>query len=709
VPVPLTGSANAGSAAAPIANVVAGASVNGAAATLGTSGNATVATSGTWPAGITLNPATGAIATSAAVAPGSYAVVYQLCDRSTPTPNCATATDTINVAASIVPVPLTGSANAGSAAAPIANVVAGATINGAAATLGVSGNATVATSGTWPAGITLNPATGAIATSAAVAPGSYAVAVQVCDRRTPNPDCSLVTETVNVAASVLPVSSSGHAVYGVASTPIASILGGATVNGQPVTLGSSGDATIAATGSWPAGIALNTGNGAVTIGTGVAPGTYTLGYQLCDRRTPTPDCASASVTVVVAPNLAPVAQSGTASAGTPATPVANIAANDTINGVPATLGAAGNASVATAGTWPPGIALNTTTGAVSTSAAVAPGTYRLSYQLCDRSTPTPNCQTAALTITVGNAGASVLLVTKSADTLSAEIGDAVRYRVVVSNSGSATIGTAILTDTLPLGFTLIAGTVRWGRDGATPAPGPAPQGAPGPALTWSLGTLGAGESVEIDYRVRVGVGADRGDGTNRAQARGNGALSLVASAHVSVSGSAFTSQACVAGKIYLDCNGNGLQDPGEPGIPGVRLYFEDGTNLSSDENGNFSLCGLRSVTHVLKVDPLTLPPGSRLEALSSRHAGNGNSLFVDLRDGELHRADFAESSCSAAVRQDVQARRAHGPVLAPMVPPPSPAAAPAAAGVDFDSGPPARGSCAGPPAAGTAACEGVRP
>jgi hypothetical protein len=164
----------------------------------------------------------------------------------------------------------------------------------------------------------------------------------------------------------------------------------------------------------------------------------------------------------------------------------------------------------------------------------------------------------------------------------------------------------------------------------------------------------------------------------------------------------------VAGKIYLDCNGNGMQDAGEPGIPGVRLYFEDGTNLTSDENGNYSLCGLRPVTHVLKVDPITLPAGSQLVALSSRNAGNGGSLFVDLRDGELHRVDFAEGSCTASVRQDVVARRLHGPVLAPMVPQTR-----RPAGVDFESEPLDRTSgCDGPPGVrppSAAACPGGRP
>jgi hypothetical protein len=145
-------------------------------------------------------------------------------------------------------------------------------------------------------------------------------------------------------------------------------------------------------------------------------------------------------------------------------------------------------------------------------------------------------------------------------------------------------------------------------------------------------------------------------------------------------GSAFDTRACVVGKIFVDCNGNRVQDAGEPGIPGVRVYFEDGTNLTSDENGNYSLCGLRPITHVVKVDASSLPAGSRMVVLSSRNAGDGNSLFVDLRDGELHRADFAEGSCTDKVMEDVQQRRRHGAVLAPIPP-----AGREHTGIDFES------------------------
>jgi hypothetical protein len=97
----------------------------------------------------------------------------------------------------------------------------------------------------------------------------------------------------------------------------------------------------------------------------------------------------------------------------------------------------------------------------------------------------------------------------------------------------------------------------------------------------------------------------------------------------------------------------------------VRLYLQDGTFLISDSEGKYSFCGLPARTHVLKVDPLTLPRGSRLTTSSNRNAGDANSLFLDLKNGELHRADFIEGSCSNTVLEQVKARRAQGEGAAP--------------------------------------------
>ena len=67
----------------------------------------------------------------------------------------------------------------------------------------------------------------------------------------------------------------------------------------------------------------------------------------------------------------------------------------------------------------------------------------------------------------------------------------------------------------------------------------------------------------------------------------------------------------------------------------------------------------------MRVDPRTLPRGARMTTSSNRNLGDAGSLWLDLKNGELHRADFIEGSCSAPVIDQVKGRRAQGEIRAP--------------------------------------------
>jgi len=419
-PAPDAGTAVAGTASTPIPNVAANDTVNGAPAILGTTGNATVAQLGSWPAGISLDPNAGAVSITAAVPPGTYSLQYQLCDLNSP-PDCASTTDTITVSASIIAVPDTGTAVAGTASTPILNVAANDTVNGAPAILGTTGNATVAQLGSWPAGISLDPNAGAVSITAAVPPGTYSLQYQLCDMNSP-PDCASTTDTITITTLIITVVANpdtGTAVAGTASTPIPNVAANDTVNGAPAILGTTGNATVAQLGSWPAGISLDPNAGAVSITAAVPPGTYSLQYQLCDLNSP-PDCASTTDTITVSASVIAVPDTGTAVAGIASTPIPNVAANDTVNGAPAILGTTGNASVTQLGAWAAGIALNASTGAITTTAAVASGTYSLQYQLCDLNSP-PDCASTTDTITISSL---IVTVVANPDTGTAVAGTA---------------------------------------------------------------------------------------------------------------------------------------------------------------------------------------------------------------------------------------------------------------------------------------------
>ena len=262
-----------------------------------------------------------------------------------------------------------------------------------------------------------------------------------------------------------------------------------------------------------------------------------------------------------------------------------------------------------------------------------------------------------------------LLVTKVGDKSVAEVADSVRYFIRITNPTTNIIAKVKLEDLLPAGFRYILGTAR--LNSATLAD---PAGGVGRALTFDIGAVAANSTIELSYYVRLGVGSQQGDGINRATAvffGVNGAVvrSNTAQFKVKVQGGVFSNEGCIIGKVYVDCDGTYTQgnESGsrELGIPGVRLVMLDGTYVITDNEGKYSLCGVKPQTHVIKVDRTTLPKGSRMLPSSNRNAGVGDSLFVDMKGGELARADFIEGSCSPEVLDQVKARRAQGDSVIP--------------------------------------------
>jgi uncharacterized repeat protein (TIGR01451 family) len=247
-----------------------------------------------------------------------------------------------------------------------------------------------------------------------------------------------------------------------------------------------------------------------------------------------------------------------------------------------------------------------------------------------------------------------LFVRKSASRPVVEVADFLDYTVQVRNNGVTALrdDDVRLADSLPAGFAYEPGSAR--LDGVAVGD---PDGGRGPRLTFNVGTFEGGAVKQLSYRVRVGPGAMQGDGTNRAQASYGSSLSNLATAKVSVHGGVFSDRGYVIGRVFLDCNRNRVLDDGEVGVPGARVFLEDGTSAFADGEGKYSFYGLSARTHVLKLDMTTMPAGSRLINLSTRNAGDAGSTFVDLKNGELFKANFA-ADCATAVASAVNRRRA---------------------------------------------------
>jgi uncharacterized repeat protein (TIGR01451 family) len=258
-----------------------------------------------------------------------------------------------------------------------------------------------------------------------------------------------------------------------------------------------------------------------------------------------------------------------------------------------------------------------------------------------------------------------LALSKTGDRAVVELLDSMKYTLQVrrSDSGAQMLAGVTLTDRLPAGFKYLPGTLT--VNGVKLSDAAAGIVGTGPLLNFNAGPLVAGGTLSVSYRVRVGVGAQEGDGINRAWAGPAGVNCAAQSSQcsnearfqVQVSGGVFSRQACVVGKVFVDCNHNQMQGADEPGIPGVRLLLQDGSVVVTDVDGKYSFCGIAPRTHVLKVDGLSLPKGSQLVVSSSRNVGDAQSIFINPIAGELHRADFIEGSCSSPVLEQVKARR----------------------------------------------------
>lgn len=249
----------------------------------------------------------------------------------------------------------------------------------------------------------------------------------------------------------------------------------------------------------------------------------------------------------------------------------------------------------------------------------------------------------------------VLYVEKTASRATAEVGEFVDYTVRVHNTAKVDLTGVFVEDNLPAGFSLAPGTVR--VDGAVKTD---PAGARGPALRFDVGTVPASGTVVLRYRAHIGAGALQGDGVNRARATSTAPMvltSVYAAAKVTVTPGVFSEKGYIVGQVYADCDGNGLREKAEPGIPGVRIFLEDGSFSITDADGRYSFADLRPRTHIAKVDRATLPSDTELAILANRNSGDAGSRFVDLHDGELAKADFAVQTCTPALTEAIAARR----------------------------------------------------
>ncbi|HEX3842240.1 MAG TPA: putative Ig domain-containing protein, partial [Acidimicrobiales bacterium] len=359
-------------------------------------------TTGSLPAGLTLNAATGVISGTPTTA-GSPTFIVTLTDANG-------GQDTQSYTLTVVPNPsiTTLSVPGGEVGAPYSQTLVG---SGGTAPLTWS-----VTTGSLPAGLTLNAATGVISGTPTAA-GSPTFIVTLTDTNGKKATQSYTLAVVIGPSITTPSLPSGE--VGVAySQPLAGT-GGTTPYTWSVT-----------TGSLPAGLTLNSATGVIS-GSPTAAGSPTFTVTLTDANSQT---STKVFTVVVA---------AVPSITTPSLPSGEVgvAYSQTLAG---TGGATPYAWSVTTGSLPAGLTLNSATGVISGSPTTA-GSPTFTVTLTDA-----NNQTATHSYTVG------ILALPSITTATLPGGEVgVTYSQTLAGTGGATpYAWSVTTGSLPAGLAL---------------------------------------------------------------------------------------------------------------------------------------------------------------------------------------------------------------------------------------------------------------
>jgi large repetitive protein len=240
-------------------------------------------------------------------------------------------------------------------------------------------------------------------------------------------------------------------------------------------------------------------------------------------------------------------------------------------------------------------------------------------------------------------------ITKTTPSRNVSRGHLVPYVITVNNVFGIDLTDLAIVDRFPAGFRYVEGSAR--IDGV-----PFEPEIFGRELVWNGLGLDTSGTRTLMLLLAVGAGVSEGEFVNRAQVvhglTGN-ALSGEATATVRVVPDPTFDCTDVIGKVFDDVNRNGIQDPGERGLQGVRLATARGLVVTTDEHGRFHItCAIvpresRGSNFILKLDDRTLPTGFRMttdQALVQR-ATRGKALRFNF-GATVHRVvglDIAEA------------------------------------------------------------------
>ncbi len=242
--------------------------------------------------------------------------------------------------------------------------------------------------------------------------------------------------------------------------------------------------------------------------------------------------------------------------------------------------------------------------------------------------------------------AATIEVIKTADKAAAEPGDTVVYRLQVRNTGQANVRDLEVQDTLPLGLNFQAKSIQAAlTDGnqSTPVELPSPD-VSNRTITFRVPiNIAPRQIINIVYAVTLTPDAIRGNGRNVAEvigtSRGRNIRSNVASHRVQIRPGIVSDCGTLIGRVFVDKNFDGEQQPGEPGVPNAVIFLDDGNRITTDANGLFSVANVIAGNRTGTLDLSSLP-GYTLAPNLYFIERNSQSRLVRLEPGGTARMNF---------------------------------------------------------------------